>query len=72
MKRLAVTHLHGAATVSPYDGWAEDTQITDQCKDYYYPNNAARGMWYHDHAIGKHCYCWLTTLLVHVEHTSAQ
>jgi hypothetical protein len=51
----AVTHLHGSATVSPYDGWAEDTQITDECKDYFYPNNDARALWYHDHAIGKHC-----------------
>jgi hypothetical protein len=48
--------LHGSATVSPYDGWAENTHITNECKDYFYPNNAARAMWYHDHAIGKQCY----------------
>jgi hypothetical protein len=49
-----VTHLHGSATVSPYDGWAENTLITNECKDFFYPNNDARGLWYHDHAIGKH------------------
>jgi hypothetical protein len=50
--------------VSPYDGWAENTHITNECKDYYYPNNDARGLWYHDHAIGKHCYYTVTTTVI--------
>jgi hypothetical protein len=32
--------------------WAEDTTEIGQYKDYYYPNaQAARTLWYHDHAI---------------------
>ncbi|RPA91866.1 Cupredoxin [Choiromyces venosus 120613-1] len=33
--------------------WAEDTIQPGEYKDYYYPNNqAARTLWYHDHAVG--------------------
>ncbi|KAK5178648.1 hypothetical protein LTR16_010777, partial [Cryomyces antarcticus] len=36
---------------APFDGWAEDTTEVGQYKDYYYPNaQAARTLWYHDHA----------------------
>ncbi|KAL1626033.1 hypothetical protein SLS56_007007 [Neofusicoccum ribis] len=45
-------HLHGSYSFSPFDGWAEDTTEPGQYKDYYYPNSqAARTLWYHDHAI---------------------
>jgi hypothetical protein len=36
---------------APFDGWADDTTEPGQYKDYYYPNaQAARTLWYHDHA----------------------
>ncbi|KAF5004213.1 hypothetical protein FDECE_9295 [Fusarium decemcellulare] len=51
--RPSVVHLHGSYTRPVWDGWAEDTIQPGQYKDYYYPNvNAARTMWYHDHAAG--------------------
>ncbi|KAK5150092.1 hypothetical protein LTR04_006888, partial [Oleoguttula sp. CCFEE 6159] len=44
-------HLHGSYSRAPFDGWAEDTTEVGQYKDYYYPNaQAARTLWYHDHA----------------------
>ncbi|KAK8137207.1 Cupredoxin [Apiospora sp. TS-2023a] len=46
-------HLHGSPSRGPFDGWAEDVTRPGQYKDYYYPNNeAARMIWYHDHAAG--------------------
>ncbi|KAH9233232.1 hypothetical protein K456DRAFT_1838498 [Colletotrichum gloeosporioides 23] len=48
----SVMHLHGSYTRSPWDGWAEDTIIPGQYKDYYYPNSQnGRTLWYHDHAV---------------------
>ncbi|KAH7040786.1 Cupredoxin [Microdochium trichocladiopsis] len=45
-------HLHGSYSVSPWDGWAEDLTGPGRYKDYYYPNHqAARTLWYHDHAV---------------------
>jgi FtsP/CotA-like multicopper oxidase with cupredoxin domain len=45
-------HLHGSPSRAPFDGWAEDVTFPGEYKDYYYPNNqAARFLWYHDHAI---------------------
>lgn len=45
-------HLHGSPSRAPFDGWAEDVTLPGEYKDYYYPNNqAARFLWYHDHAI---------------------
>ncbi|KAK4204631.1 putative bilirubin oxidase precursor [Triangularia verruculosa] len=45
-------HLHGSYSRAPFDGWAEDTTAPGEYKDYYYPNQqAARMMWYHDHAV---------------------
>ncbi|PVI06720.1 Cupredoxin [Periconia macrospinosa] len=45
-------HLHGSPSRAPFDGWADDLTFPGQYKDYYYPNNqAARFLWYHDHAI---------------------
>ncbi len=34
-------HLHGAASVAPYDGWADDTSASGFTKNYFYPNNRA-------------------------------
>lgn len=34
-------HLHGAASVAAYDGWADDTTATGFAKNYFYPNNRA-------------------------------
>jgi hypothetical protein len=43
-------HLHGSASLPPYDGWADDVTCTGESKDYIYPNEKSRPMWYHDHA----------------------
>lgn len=45
-------HLHGSYSRAPWDGWAEDVTQPGEYKDYYYPNRqAARLLWYHDHAM---------------------
>ncbi|KAK1757942.1 bilirubin oxidase [Echria macrotheca] len=45
-------HLHGSYSRAPWDGWAEDVTKAGEFKDYFYPNSqAARFLWYHDHAI---------------------
>ncbi|TGZ84437.1 hypothetical protein EX30DRAFT_336970 [Ascodesmis nigricans] len=49
--RPSVVHLHGSSSRAPFDGWAEDLIQPGEYKDYYYPNSqAARTLWYHDHA----------------------
>ena len=46
------THLHGSASLPQYDGYADDITAPGQYKDYWYPNfQAARTLWYHDHAV---------------------
>ncbi|KAF2841300.1 hypothetical protein M501DRAFT_1055439 [Patellaria atrata CBS 101060] len=51
--RPSSIHLHGSASRAAWDGWAEDVLEPGQYKDYYYPNTqAARTLWYHDHAEG--------------------
>jgi FtsP/CotA-like multicopper oxidase with cupredoxin domain len=44
-------HLHGSASLAPFDGWAEDETCYGEVKDYVYPNNRANTGWYHDHAL---------------------
>ncbi|MEA3218021.1 MAG: hypothetical protein QOJ19_4177 [Acidimicrobiia bacterium] len=45
-------HLHGSPSLPQYDGYASDTSLTNQYKDYYYPNTpTARSLWYHDHGM---------------------
>ncbi|HEY9603302.1 MAG TPA: multicopper oxidase domain-containing protein [Allocoleopsis sp.] len=46
-------HLHGMASLPQYDGYAEDLIPTGYYKDYFYPNNRASILWYHDHAVQK-------------------
>ena len=46
-------HLHGMASLPQYDGYAEDLTSPGSYKDYYYPNNRASILWYHDHAVHK-------------------
>ena len=46
-------HLHGMASLPQYDGHAEDLTPPDHFKDYFYPNDRAATIWYHDHAIDK-------------------
>jgi spore coat protein A, manganese oxidase len=46
-------HLHGMASLPQYDGHAEDLIQPNYYKDYYYPNNRASILWYHDHAVHK-------------------
>jgi bilirubin oxidase len=38
---------------SAFDGFAKDLISAGEFKDYYYPNNVARTLWYHDHTNGK-------------------
>ena len=44
-------HLHGAASVAPYDGWADDVTEVEYAKNYFYPNNRPTTLWYHDHSV---------------------
>jgi len=44
-------HLHGSASLAPFDGWAEDEICSNETKDYVYPNNRPTTGWYHDHAL---------------------
>ena len=44
-------HYHGSASLSPFDGWAEDETCYNEVKDYVYPNNRPNTGWYHDHAL---------------------
>lgn len=53
---LFTVHLHGMASLPQYDGYAEDLTAPGQYKDYYYPNDRAATLWYHDHAVGKTAY----------------
>lgn len=46
-------HLHGMASLPQYDGYATDLILPDFFKDYYYPNDRAATLWYHDHALHK-------------------
>ncbi|MDJ0635875.1 MAG: multicopper oxidase family protein [Xenococcaceae cyanobacterium MO_188.B29] len=46
-------HLHGMASLPQYDGYAEDLICPKQFKDYFYPNDRAATIWYHDHAIDR-------------------
>lgn len=46
--RNSAVHLHGSASRTPFDGWAQDVIAPGQYKDYYYPNQqSARTLWYH-------------------------
>ncbi|WP_306233776.1 multicopper oxidase family protein [Agrococcus beijingensis] len=46
------THLHGSASLPQFDGYASDVSQQGFRKDYKYPNfQAARTLWYHDHAV---------------------
>ncbi len=46
-------HLHGMASLPEYDGYAEDLICPDYFKDYFYPNDRAATIWYHDHVIDR-------------------
>ena len=48
----AAMHLHGSPSHAPWDGWAGDLLQPGEYKDYYYPNNQAGPLWYHDHVDG--------------------
>jgi len=58
----AITHLHGAVVTEPdpmdrlhnNDGWPDAWNIPGQEQIAEYPNDqAARTLWYHDHAMGE-------------------
>jgi spore coat protein A, manganese oxidase len=45
-------HLHGAASLPQFDGYASDVTPPGFFKDYHYANlQPARTLWYHDHAV---------------------
>lgn len=46
-------HLHGMASLPQYDGYATDLICPEYYKDYFYPNDRAATIWYHDHAMDK-------------------
>jgi spore coat protein A, manganese oxidase len=46
-------HLHGMASLPPFDGWANDITRPSEYKNYYYPNNRAATLWYHDHGVHR-------------------
>jgi len=46
-------HLHGMASLPQYDGYATDLIPPGFFKDYFYPNDRAATLWYHDHAIHR-------------------
>ncbi len=44
-------HLHGAASLPQFDGYANDLTFPGSYKDYHYQNDQdARTLWYHDHS----------------------
>ena len=49
--RPCAVHNHGAASLAPFDGWAEDVICGGETKDHVYPNNRPVTGWYHDHAL---------------------
>lgn len=48
-----VVHLHGAATPSDSDGFPTDLVLPGHQKAYFYPNDRAATLWYHDHAMDQ-------------------
>jgi spore coat protein A, manganese oxidase len=46
-------HLHGMASLPQYDGYATDIIPPAFFKDYFYPNDRAATLWYHDHDVHK-------------------
>ncbi|NET61664.1 MAG: multicopper oxidase domain-containing protein [Symploca sp. SIO2E6] len=46
-----VLHLHGMGALPQYDGYTTDYIQPQQFKDYYYPNDRAGTLWYHDHVM---------------------
>jgi spore coat protein A, manganese oxidase len=45
-------HLHGAASLPQYDGYASDVSWPGEYKDYQWSNSQhARTLWYHDHGV---------------------
>jgi spore coat protein A, manganese oxidase len=46
-------HLHGMASLPPFDGWADDITRPGEYKNYYYPNNRPATLWYHDHGVHR-------------------
>ncbi len=60
-------HLHGMASLPQYDGYAEDLIKPEYYKDYFYPNNRASTLWYHDHAVRQtahHVYMGLAGMYI--------
>lgn len=67
-----VVHLHGGLTPSASDGFPVDLVMPGKEKTYFYPNERAATLWYHDHAIdhtGRNIFMGLAGLyIVESEH----
>ncbi|HXW92539.1 MAG TPA: multicopper oxidase domain-containing protein [Terriglobales bacterium] len=67
-----VVHLHGGPTPSESDGFPVDRVMPGTEKTYFYPNDRAATLWYHDHAIdhtGRNIFMGLAGLyIVESEH----
>jgi spore coat protein A len=48
-----VVHLHGGATPSDSDGFPTDLLQPGHQKTYFYPNDRAATLWYHDHTMDQ-------------------
>jgi len=65
MQNDASMHLHGSDTHAPWDGWADDVLLTNQFKDYYYPNDhVARPMWYHVSIFILFLYFYISSIIL--------
>lgn len=67
-----VVHLHGGLTPPDSDGFPVDLVMPGKEKTYFYPNERAATLWYHDHAIdhtGRNIFMGLAGLyIVESEH----
>lgn len=62
-----VVHLHGGLTPSDSDGFPTDFVMPGKEKTYFYPNDRAATLWYHDHAMdhtGRNIFMGLAGLYI--------
>jgi spore coat protein A len=62
-----VVHLHGGLTPPDSDGFPTDFVMPGKVKTYFYPNDRAATLWYHDHAMdhtGRNIFMGLAGLYV--------
>jgi spore coat protein A, manganese oxidase len=62
-----VVHLHGGLTPPDSDGFPTDFVMPGKEKTYFYPNDRAATLWYHDHAMdhtGRNIFMGLAGLYI--------